>query len=518
MNAMRKIPPYRNGTDMNVSSRMTQHPTNHRTFKPILLGLLTAQLIATGFVYLSNHHMLSVAETLVKTGYFPIPAGTVMAQLDGLGASLRGGLFFTFSIGTGLALTAWTACQIWNLLFKRHPLVWVCLSVIWTVLLVWINSKGLVLFPTLFTLCVPMVTGWITIRSIGRSRRSAPKWWYVPVVTLLLLTALWTTQLNNHLFVTIRDHILLSNPIGRSVNDFYYRNTLYAAEAFKSFAQKTIRTCKMVGFEQGDRTKLVVKYLAQRDVLVIPEVAEPDLVLTATNENLSLATADGRRIDTRFEDFLSDPNPWLQKFSQASDHYGPFRRITLIGLLLGFPILLYIFIFDLFNTAFGSAFEQDNGRLLASALCLIIGVLLFLPMLNARPKQITRDGLGKALASDQWPRRVAALKFCENNHVDIARYPFYSKILNSTRVVERYWLARALAKSRTASAYSSLLLLLHDAHPNVVCQAFYALGESRRPGAIHAIQRKILDLDHWYAQWYGYRALRKLGWYQRRSK
>jgi hypothetical protein len=498
--------------------RITQHPTIHQILKPILFGLLTAQLIATWFVYLSNQHIHTLAYTIDKTGYFAIPAGKVMAQLDGFGASFRGGLFFTLSIGTGLALTAWAACHIWNLLFKRHSGVWVCIGIIWTALLVWINSKGMVLFPTLFAFCVPMITGWITIRSIGRTRHPNPKWWYVPLVTLLLLTLLWTTRLNNQIFVTIRDHVLLSNPIGSSVNDFYYRNTLYAAEAFKSFGQKTIRTCKMVGFTDGDRTKRLVKFLAQRDVLVIPQISKPDLVLTVSNEIVQLTSPGGRSIDIRLVDFLSDPGPWLQKFSQATDHHGPFRRTTLIGLLLGFPVLLFIFIFGLFNTVLGPVFEEGKGILLSSAICLIFGILLFLPMLNAHPIQITKDGLSTALASDQWPYRVAALKFSESNNVDITRYASYSKLLHSPLAVERYWLARALAKSRTASSYAQLMTLLDDAHPNVICQAFYALGERRQPGAIDAIQRKILVLDHWYAQWYGYRALRKLGWYQRQSK
>jgi HEAT repeat protein len=59
--------------------------------------------------------------------------------------------------------------------------------------------------------------------------------------------------------------------------------------------------------------------------------------------------------------------------------------------------------------------------------------------------------------------------------------------------------------------------LIHDPHPNVICQAFYALGEMGRRTAIGPIKQRLVELDHWYAQWYAYGALRKLGWRQNTS-
>jgi HEAT repeat protein len=59
--------------------------------------------------------------------------------------------------------------------------------------------------------------------------------------------------------------------------------------------------------------------------------------------------------------------------------------------------------------------------------------------------------------------------------------------------------------------------MIYDPHPNVICQAFYALGELGRPAAIDPIKQRLVELSHWYAQWYAYGALRKLGWQQTRS-
>lgn len=487
-------------------------------FLPILSGIFTAQGIATLFVYLSNQRIFETSEAIEKIGYFPIPTGQAMASLNSFGSALGGGLFFTLSIGTGLTLITWGGCRAWHLLFKRDYRVLLCFGVIWTGLLVWINFDGWVLFPSLFCLFVPSVTGWVTITSLGNIHRTKPNLWFVPVITLILLTALWATQLNANLFTSIRDHILLSNPLGRSVNDFYYRYTLYAAESFKSFNQKTLRTCKLEGFNDEGRRKQLAKRLLQKDVLAVPAIDTPDIRLVYSKDVLWLKSDRGKTIETTVEKVLADPNGWLLKFSRATDRYSKFRRMTLLGLLMGFPILLFILCYGLLCSALSLVLRGNKVVLAGSALCLIAGVLLFLPMLQARPVDITENAMANAITSDQWTQRVAALRLSDSTNIEIALYPAYEKLVKSPLVVERYWLARALAKSRTPSTYPHLLTLLQDPHPNVVCQALYGLGERGQRRAIGPIKQKLKRLDHWYAQWYGYKALRRLGWYQGLSK
>lgn len=503
---------------MELKTTIPKHGVSRFIFLPILCGMLTAQGVATLFVYLSNQRIFVAAEAIEKMGYFPIPTGQAMASLNGLDSALGGGLFFTLSIGIGLTLLTWGGCRVWYLLFKRDYRVLVCYGMIWTGLIVWINFNGWVLFPTLFCLLVPAVTGWVTISYLESIQPAKAKLWFVPVVALILLTALWSTQFNAHLFTSIRDHILLSNPIGRSVNDFYYRYTLYAAESFKSFNQKTLRTSTMEGFDDESRRGQLAKRLLQRDVLTIPEIDNPDIRLVSSKDKLLLKSDRDKTIETTLEKMFSDTNGWLSKFSRATDRYSKFRRITLFGLLIGFPILLYVICYSLICAALGLVLKENKVVIAGSALCLVIGVLLFLPMLRARPVDVTKDGMANALASDHWTQRVAALRLSDSANIEIGLYPAYQKLVDSPLVVERYWLARALAKSRTPSTYRHLTALLQDPHPNVVCQALYALGERRQRRAIGPIIQKLKDLDHWYAQWYGYKALRRLGWHQGLSK
>ena len=84
-------------------------------------------------------------------------------------------------------------------------------------------------------------------------------------------------------------------------------------------------------------------------------------------------------------------------------------------------------------------------------------------------------------------------------------------------VPERYWLAYALARSTRPETGEDLLKLLDDPHPNVVCKAYEALGKRGDRKFIPLIIERIKVSDHWYCQWYAYKALRALGWIQPKS-
>lgn len=493
-------------------------------FIPIVSGLLTAQTIATLFVYLSNQRLYAAAQAVQKAGYLPMPAGQAMASLNHFESAFWGGLFFTLSIGIGLTLITWASIRIGHLLIRQFPVtkwyVATLLGAVWMGVLCYVNLKALVLFPSLFCLLVPICAGWSTIKCLSRHPNPKPNLWYIPVIILVILTSLWATQLNQRLFTSIRDHVLLSNPVGRSVNNFYYRYTLYAAETFKSFSQKTIRTCIFEESKNNQHVKELELHLAQRDVLLVPFVDKPDVVIAFPDEKrVKLKFMGDEVLETTYDLFIKDTNTILKRFSEATRYHSNFARATFFGLLIGFPVLLYIIVYGLLCFVSGWLIKRNQLIIIiSSTLCLLIGILLFLPMLSAEPVTITRNIINQELASEQWSRRVAALRYIENQKLEIARYPAYEKILNSRLVVERYWLARAMAKSRAASTHYQLLTMLKDPHPNVVCQAFFSLGSQRRRQSIKPVKEQLMNTDHWYAQWYGYRALRSLGWHQMLSK
>ncbi len=482
-----------------------------------MAGMATTQIIATGFVYLSNQRILTLVTAIEKNGYFPIPAGPAADSLKSLTAAFWGGLFFTLSIGAGLTLLTWAGFQLWHLLFRRSRSILIVYAMIWAGLLAAVNLNGMVILPSLFCLLVPLSTAYVGVKIAPAFRTTDNFSWMIPVLTLAVLTALWATQLDQNLFTTIRDHILLSNSAGRRVNNFYYRYTLYAAETFKSFQQKTLRSCILEQLEDKQKTRNWEERLAHLDVLVLPQISHPDIRLVFSKKGLELLSANGQGIETTPEAFVANSNRVLLSFSKATDRFAPLRRMTLVGLLLGFPILLFTMVYGTLHAAAGLIFKPRQAIWAASGICMVIGILLFLPMLRVHPITITPDNIDSALAADQWTQRVAALRYVEEHGLEIAAYPHYRNLVTSPLVVERYWLARAMGKSRDSETHTQLLTMIRDPHPNVICQAFYALGLQGRRGAITAIKQRLVELDHWYAQWYGYRALRKLGWQQIRS-
>jgi HEAT repeat protein len=143
---------------------------------------------------------------------------------------------------------------------------------------------------------------------------------------------------------------------------------------------------------------------------------------------------------------------------------------------------------------------------------------LFMPLWNSKIKTEQLNDLNAALISNRFQVRVAALKKIYNQKFEIANSYNFKECIKSRHISERYWLARALSVSKDSRTYKDLFILLNDSQPIVQCQALYALGNRNRSSAITPIYHLLKTSDHWYIQWYGYKALRRLGWVQSKQK
>jgi hypothetical protein len=162
-----------------------------------------------------------------------------------------------------------------------------------------------------------------------------------------------------------------------------------------------------------------------------------------------------------------------------------------------------------------------DGRassLIASILCLIVGLSILIPFQYTRGTDIESKDVPQALTSESWQERVAALRIIEQKGLEVSSFQPYPRLLTSPHIAERYWLVRGLAVSRRSETYRDLLAFLDDPHPNVVSMTFYGLGQRGDWRAVSEILTRIKTSDHWYNQWYGYKALRALGWKQKKSK
>ena len=485
----------------------------------LLLGLFAAQVIAFIQVYLSNADLYCSLVAIKGAGYLPIPNQRIMYSLQELGPAFFGGLFFTLSVGAGLFLFCLAAVLVWDRLLHRNKIFLIPFLILWIGSLLVVNHRGFCPMVTLYFLVIPTVVFVATLRWMPpKARQGAWLNRMVYFFPVFLLAVLWTSQMDRHLFLDLRDNLLLSNPLGARINDFYYHYTLYPAEVFKSLDQKILKTCNLENIQKESVVRSMERELLNYDYLHVGGDAVVDLNI-AQEGNILLFENRGRTIlRTAAKNFFSRPGTVLKEFSLKSDRHAFFRHFTLFSLLIGFPITLYVTLYALFHLISCLFLDLRASSVVASILCFSVGITLLVTFHHSRERKIEAKDLAEALESGHWQRRVAALKIIKQKGMDVSDFQAYQGMLASPHIPERYWLVKALGVSKQSETYKDLLAFLDDPHPNVVCMAFYALGRRGDKRAVSEIIKRIETSDDWYNQWYAYKALRTLGWRQKRSK
>lgn len=489
----------------------------------LLVGLCTAQILATGQVYLSNAELYRTLLTIREAGYFPIPNERIIPRLQELRAALLGGLFFTLSTGAGLSLLSLGAAWVWDRLFdrKRSFLILCLLPILLSLVLV--NRRGFNPVVSLYFLILPPAVFTATLRWMPP--RARQKVWVDRIIHLLplfLLAMLWTFQIMKQPFLELsldlRDRLLLSNPVGEKINDFYYDYTPYPTNVFESLEQKVLKTCKLEDMQKQQVQRELEGILLHYDYLNVAQAAMVDLQVKEVGNKLLFIHSGKTILMTPRDAFLSAPISVLRAFSAKTDRYLFFRHFTFFSLLFGFPIALYVLLYTALRPISSLSLNSRPASVIASILCFLVGTTLVLILHLGEGEAIKEENLGQSLDSEKWQTRVEALKVIEAKRIEIADFQGYPRLLRSPHIPERYWLVRALGVSKRPETYQKLLKFLDDPHPNVVRMAFDSLGRRRDARAIGEIKKRIENSNHWYNQRQAYRALRNLGWKQERSK
>jgi hypothetical protein len=223
-------------------------------------------------------------------------------------------------------------------------------------------------------------------------------------------------------------------------------------------------------------------------------------------------------LKTSIKDFLSGPGNTLREFSLRTDRHKFFRRFTSFSLLTGFPAILFVASYIIVGLMLCVFLDYRRSFMISVCLCLTAAIVVSVFFSPCRRGKNRGKNLSEALTSVHWRDKAAALKIIQQKKMDIGRFGTYKDILTSPHIPVRYWLARALGASRRRGTYKGLLTLLDDPCPNVVCMAFHSLGQRGKKRIVKEIVKRIQTSDHWYEQWYAYKALRTLGWKQARLK
>jgi hypothetical protein len=309
----------------------------------------------------------------------------------------------------------------------------------------------------------------------------------------------------------------MTNPCGMAINDFYYRYTLAPAEVFKSLDQKLIKQ----GHLRTDAPPAVARRLEReflaRDYLLVDDGRHADLAILGNDRQLQVFQRERLIRELPLAELLSDTREVFTSLSRATDRYVHYRTAIGLALISGLPLLMYLMLHGLFFCASGLFTTPFTARRIASMLCLAAGLGAFAVLWSNQAGPLSPDDIPAALTAESAARRTAALRALCDEKMTASVHPSDGNFAQSPSVPERYWYARSLGYSRDPKRYDRLIGLLDDPHPNVRCQAFFALGMSGMRRAVPEIIRRIEASDHWYVQWYAYRALKRLGWTQKRS-
>jgi hypothetical protein len=130
---------------------------NSYTAIALLLGLFSAQIIATIQVYLSNAHLHRSITVILENGYLPIPNQLIMSRLQDVGPAVGGGLFFTLTVGAGISILTLGMVWIWDRLFNRKKIVGGLFIIFWLMCLAGVNMNGFYPLVTAYFVVIPAV-------------------------------------------------------------------------------------------------------------------------------------------------------------------------------------------------------------------------------------------------------------------------------------------------------------------------------------------------------------------------
>ena len=486
--------------------------TSFGYLKALLVGLSIAQVIATIQVYQSNFALHAKIKEVLAAGWLSVPTGKALESLKAFGSAAWGGLFFTLSVGAILTLASMAASNLTHDYGRQKGLYRHALSIIWAILIILINWYGFDIFVNLYFWLIPPI-----VYSCGRRWYPAAPGWrkaVVQIVPIVILAALWFTQYDQHMFIDIRDRLLLSNPLGERINTFYYRYTLYAAEAFKAPSQKSINTSMIDKTVAGPHRQPLSRALARLDWLPVASEQTADLVIVEEKDRLKLIQADRVITKSSVTELMSQTGKILEQFSNMVDRHRLFRLICFYGLMIGFPILLYMGFFTLVRMICRLFVDTHKSHWAASATCLLIGVIVWGFFQCGRTDAAAGQALTSSLAEQNWRIQVAELRKIRRGSLDVMRLPAYQALKTSARVPVRYWLVEALSTSVHPQAFGEMIFFLTDPSLNVRTRACQVLGLRRDRRAIPELIKRLNQSDEWYFQWYAYRALKAVGWNQ----
>ncbi|MBI9074787.1 MAG: HEAT repeat domain-containing protein [Desulfatibacillum sp.] len=482
----------------------------------LLAGMAVCHVVATFWILSSNKELYSVLQVLQIQNFLTVPNQVTQHLLLSFKIAFLSATFFTLTLGTGVSLVFMAV----GLLCARIHKLWLGILLFGFFMawfLAFVNLQGFTPYATAFFIAIPPVSGGIMWRRSLLMRRQTDMGWkpklffLIPVVVLGLL---WSFQTSETPFVDLRDTLLLSNKPGVAVNNFYYRYTLYAARTFKPLAKRSMQTVHLEGNTHSPRNLSLKRSLLRDHYLPVEDSAMADVKIGFDKDQIVLTGWHREQLRISFAEFKSSPGKYLDQLSSQCDRLDYFRAMVFDSLMYGLPMAIYTFLFSLMSGIASRRFGSSKGAGLTAIIWMVIGITLYAQLAFLANRGHNGQSAEELLHSSSDRERLSGLRLAVNGGLDIRQDPVYQSLLNSPRMIEKYWLAKTLAANQDPEGFKDLLRLLNDPSPNVQCQALWALGRRPQNRPEEYIRELARTSDHIYVQLYAFNALKRLGWRQ----
>jgi hypothetical protein len=466
-------------------------------FLAITSGLLTEHLIWTIVIFKSNLEIAQKSKAILTcTDFFISPCCFAAKGLEYISTAIYSAVFFTFTAGL-FFIFAGIIAGFFYLKFKniKSYLIFIYMIIlIFTAFLLKNYSINLISSILCFVLTVKL-----------KYKIYFSKIYILPLLFMALIPFLYK---GSSFFSDFRDKVLLTNFIGKSINNFYYKYTLYPAEIIKTPLQIQLKVFEIKGFTKDEEKK--IKSILKRYnyfELKNPKI-QKDIRIIKQNKKI-IILSNGKNYVFDYKIFLSDYEKIFISISNKIEK-NILKQTTLAGFLIFLPFLIFYTLISFFNFLFGFVPGTKNIDILASLSFIIVIYLLFFPLTKTYfNKNLT---LEQNLSAKNKFTRIEALKYAYKNKLKI---PITEKCLNSSYDAERLW-AVLNFDINNFDDLEKIIIKTKDRNINVRCKAYQKLGSvSPLNQRLYIKTSLFLKSDFklikdWYVQWYAFNFCKKI--------
>ena len=246
--------------------------------------------------------------SISQAGYLAVPNQQVTASLKSFWPAFCGGLFFTFTVGACLSICAFAAAWFWSGMRSRKTTGLFLLFICWVAVLWAVNSRGFDPMVTAYFFSVPLIVFLVSLKWLPQTigNLTIPNL-AIHLVCFAIMLLICSKLLDVDTFLSVRDRLLLSNPVGQTINDFYYKYNLFAAQVFKSIDQKTLKTCDLSGVGHGSLAGRLADVLLNFDYLKLDPAYAVDLRIVSSPGGLDLMNKDRTILHTTTRQIFEKP-------------------------------------------------------------------------------------------------------------------------------------------------------------------------------------------------------------------